>query len=94
MHRSSTSQNGPNCSKQMCGWILTLLWTHIWDRSDSFKSKLLNGGCFLQKHSFSIPKTLVDGLKWCELLMDHCDVFISRLDSHSDGTHSLQRIHW
>ncbi len=26
--------------------------------------------------------------------MDNCDVFISCLDSHSDGTHSLQRIHW
>ncbi len=26
--------------------------------------------------------------------MDCCDVFISCLDSHSDGTHSLQRIHW
>ncbi len=26
--------------------------------------------------------------------MDYCDVFISCLDSHSDGTHSLQRIHW
>ncbi len=25
--------------------------------------------------------------------MDYCDVFISWLDSHSDGTHSLQRIH-
>ncbi len=25
--------------------------------------------------------------------MDYCDVFISCLDSHSDGTHSLQRIH-
>ncbi len=23
-----------------------------------------------------------------------CDVFISCLDSHSDGTHPLQRIHW
>ncbi len=28
------------------------------------------------------------------LLVDYCDVFISCLDSHSDGTHSLQRIHW
>ncbi len=33
------------------------------------------------------------------LLMDwicvnYCDVFISCLDSHSDGTHSLHRIHW
>ncbi len=25
--------------------------------------------------------------------MDYCDVFISCLDSHSDGTHSLQRIY-
>ncbi len=26
--------------------------------------------------------------------VDYCDVFISCLDCHSDGTHSLQRIHW
>ncbi len=26
--------------------------------------------------------------------VDYCDVFISCLDSHSDGTHSLQWIHW
>ncbi len=26
--------------------------------------------------------------------VDFCDVFISCLDSHSDGTHSLHRIHW
>ncbi len=26
--------------------------------------------------------------------MDYCNVFISCLDSHSDGTHSLQSIHW
>ncbi len=37
-------------------------------------------------HSFSLQKTL---LYWIS-----CDVFISCLDSHSDGTHSLQRIHW
>ncbi len=30
----------------------------------------------------------------CGLLVDYCDVFISCLDSHSDGTHSLQSIHW
>ncbi len=29
----------------------------------------------------------------CGLLVDYCDVFISCLDSHSDGTHSLQRNH-
>ncbi len=27
-------------------------------------------------------------------LLSYNDVFISCLDSHSDGTHSLQRIHW
>ncbi len=37
---------------------------------------------------------LTDGLEWCGLLVDYCDVFISSLDSNSDGTHSLQRIHW
>ncbi len=26
--------------------------------------------------------------------MYNCDVFISCLNSHSDGTHTLQRIHW
>jgi len=25
--------------------------------------------------------------------VDYCDVFISCLDAHSDGTHSLQRIY-
>ncbi len=34
---------------------------------------------------------LTDGLEWCELLVG--DVFISYLDSHSDGTRSLQRMH-
>ncbi len=42
----------------------------------------------------SINKMLTDGLEWCGLLVDYCDVFISCLDSHSDGTHSLQRMHW
>ncbi len=27
-------------------------------------------------------------------LYDYCDIVIRCLDSHSDGTHSLQRIHW
>ncbi len=30
----------------------------------------------------------------CGLFLDYCDVFIICLNSHSDGTHSLQRIHW
>ncbi len=44
------------------------------------------------KNSFLLHK-LSDGLESCGLLVDYCDVFISCLDSHSDGTHSLQRIH-
>ncbi len=28
-----------------------------------------------------------------KLVVDYCGVFISCLESHSDGTHSLQRIH-
>ncbi len=47
-------------------------------------------GCFLYIHSFSYPKMLDDWLDWS---VDYCDVFISCLDSHSDGPHSLQRIH-
>ncbi len=42
----------------------------------------------------SLHKMLIDGLEWCGLLVDYCDVFFSCLDSHSDGTHSLQRINW
>ncbi len=49
---------------------------------------------FLQTCRFSLRKTLIDGLESCGLLVDYCDVFISSLDSHSDGTHSLQRFHW
>ncbi len=47
-----------------------------------------------QTRSFSLHKVSVDGLEWCGILVDYCDVFISCLDSYSDGTHSLQRIHW
>ncbi len=52
-----------------------------------------------------IHKTTVHQLMSCELtscmfvrnsvlLVNNCDVLISSLDSHSDGTHSLQMIHW
>ncbi len=44
--------------------------------------------------TFSLHKTLTNGLDWSGLLVDYCDGFFSGLDSHSDGTHSLQRIHW
>ncbi len=72
-----------------------LLWMHILARSDDLKLKCLNGGFANYKHTvFLLHKMLIDGLEWCGLLVDYCDVFISCLDSHSDGTHSLQMIHW
>ncbi len=40
----------------------------------------------LPVYSFSLRKILIDGLE----SVDYCDVFIRCLDSHSDGTHSLQ----
>ncbi len=50
--------------------------------------------CFLQICSFLLQKTLIYGLESCGLLVDYCEVYISCLNSHSDGTHSLQRILW
>ncbi len=64
-------------------------------RSDSLELKRLNDGFVSYKHAYvSLHKMLIDGQEWCGLLVDYCDVFIRCLDSHSDGTHSLQRIHW
>ncbi len=34
------------------------------------------------------------GFYFLRLLVDYCDVFITCLDSPSDGTHSLQRTDW
>ncbi len=50
---------------------------------------------FVQKEQFKVKdgfffKQLLSSKEWCGL----CDVFISCLDSHSDGTHSLQSIRW
>ncbi len=44
----------------------------------------------------NIPWWIIFFLLLCILdyLDYYCDVFISCLDSHSDGTHSLQRMHW
>ncbi len=63
-------------------------WIHIWIQWLSVKNILI--GIYLT--DFCFHKMLIDGS--CEVLVDYCDVFISCLDSHSDGTHSLQRIHW
>ncbi len=38
------------------------------------------------KHSFLLHKMLIDGLELHRFLVDYCDVFISCLVSHSDGT--------
>ncbi len=79
-------------SKQICWRILMwednrgFLWTHILARSNTLKIKSLY--LFLT----DMHKMLFDGLEWCGL-PDYCDVFISCLNYHSDGTHSLQRIH-
>ncbi len=49
-------------------------------------------GFFLLKtYSFSLHKTLTDGLQSCGLVVDYCDVFNRCLDSHSDGTHPLMK---
>ncbi len=59
------------------------------------KLKQLNDEFVSYKHSrCSLHKMLTDRLESYGLLVDYCDVFISCLDSDSDGTHSLQRIHW
>ncbi len=42
---------------------------------------------------FSLHKILIDG-RVIHFFVDYCDVFISCLDYHSDGTYSLQRIKW
>ncbi len=56
--------------------------------------KCLDGFVFPQTHSFSLYKMLNDALESCGLVVDYCEGFMSCLESHSDGTHSLQRIHW
>ncbi len=85
-----------NSSKQICWWIL------MWERGQQainfygfvFWPEHALIIFFLQARSFSFHKTLIDGLESCGLLVDYCDVFISSLDSHSDGIHSLQRTKW
>ncbi len=41
-----------------------------------------------------LHKTLIDGLESRGVPVHYCDAFISCLNSHSDGTHSLLWIHW
>ncbi len=59
------------------------LSTHLLVERSSLKLKHLNDGFVSYKHaSFHFC--------YAVLLVNYCDVFISCLDSHSDGTHSLQ----
>ncbi len=76
------------------GWIFSLEEVLLW---------IINSFCpewlevknvnylfvILQKCSFSLQMMLTDRLESCRLPVDYCDVFISCLDTHSDGTHSL-----
>ncbi len=101
LHRSSTVYKIKQL-KTICGWIVmwetftggSIIMDYGLNRSNSFKLKASWWICFLQTHSFCLLQMLTDGLEWCGLLVDYCDVFISCLDSHSNGTHSLQSIHW
>ncbi len=70
--------------------IFSLEKAMLWIEDSYFSWKQL----FYKTCSFSLNKMFTGGLEWCGLLVDYCDVFISCLDSHSDGTYSLQRIHW
>ncbi len=72
------------------GRVIIMDW--YFGQKQPFRLKWLDDGFVSYKH-FSLHKMLIDGLELCGLLVDYCDVFISCLDSHSDGTHSLQRIH-
>ncbi len=71
--------------------IIHMLWKHG-------ESNIIDIGSYtLLNDSFNVAfhfTRLTDGLELSKLLVDYCDVFISCLDSHSDGTHLQQRIHW
>ncbi len=72
-----------------------ILWIEdsYFSQSDGLKVKKTSWW-IIQTWSFLLHKTVIDGLESCGLLVDYCDVIISCLNSYSDGTHSLQRIHW
>ncbi len=63
------------------------------DQKQQFEVK--NGRIVSNKQkAFHVTIKMLTGLESCGLPVDYCDVLISCLNSHSDGTHSLQRIHW
>ncbi len=94
LHRSSSVYK----QKQSKTVLHKYVWILIWETTG-------DGLFHWTKHYYSLWTRILAkvklkrqgkakfGLEWCGLLVDYCDVFISCLDSHSDGTHSLQRIH-
>ncbi len=76
------------------GWTFSLwIKDSYFGQNQWFAFNVLMMDLIVTNTSVSLNKVLIDGLEWCGLLVDYCDVFNSCLDSHSDGTHSLQRIH-
>ncbi len=53
-------------------------------KKTAWSNSLNKSLCFLQTRSFSLYKSLIDGLETYGLLVDYCDAFISCVDSHSD----------
>ncbi len=83
------SDFSPDSDKVTFSQEEALLWILYFSRKQRFEEKniLIMDFFSSQTWSFWLHKMLIVGLEWCGL-------FISCLDSHSDGTHSLQRIHW
>ncbi len=75
------------------GWSVHI--SHLIQDTMTEKAIILIGGLhFSWSNSLKLKMFLIiDGLEFCQLLVDCCDVFISCVDSHSNGTHSLRRIH-
>ncbi len=84
------------------GWSLLLEKAILWIMDSYFSQKQQfenqkhpdDRFIFFTNMKLSLHQMLTDCLQWCGLLVDYCDVFISCLDSHYDGTHSLQIIFW
>ncbi len=81
--------------KEMDIFIKGNIMDSYFGQKQQFKIKMTWWICFLQTCSILLHKSLIDRH---ELMGSHVDyllyVFFSCLDSHSDGTHSQQRIHW
>ncbi len=62
-------------------------------KSSVLKQKCLDG-LFFTNMEFWLHKMLIDGLEWCGLLWFYYFYLLLTVLIHSDGTHSLQWIHW